>query len=273
MLQEPAIPRRLLGEDVQARGGDPPRIETLEQRRLIHQLAARCVDEDHARLHPRDRFPIDHPSRRARERRMKRDDVGEGQQLLQRDEPHVQVLREALRDERIMSDHRHAEGLRSFGHLLPHLPKPDEAERLAPQLATQKQLALPFPALHRVVGRDQMSHEREHQAERVFGDAHAVAAGRVHDEDAASRRCLQIHIVHARARATDHLQALRPLDRARRQPRLASDDHRVVVSDDRLHLRRRRRRPNVHVPSRLPQDLDPGWGDRLRDQDVHMRLS
>ena len=76
----------------------------------------------------------------------------------------------------------------------------DDAERLVAELGAEQALLLPALLLHRRVGGGDRPRQREHQREGVLGDADAVAAGRVGDDDAAGARGLEVDVVDARIR-------------------------------------------------------------------------
>ena len=71
------------------------------------------------------------------------------------------------------------------------------------------------------------------------------------------------------ARAADHLQPVGPLDQVGGQLRRRADDDRVVVADP---LREVAVRVHVDVVA-LAEELDPGLGDRLADEDPWRRLN
>ncbi len=78
--------------------------------------------------------------------------------------------------------------------------------------------------------------EREQQREGVLRGGDRVAARRVHDHDAALGRGGDVDVVHAHARAADHLQPLRRGERLRGHLRLAAHDERVELGDLRDQL-------------------------------------
>ena len=88
---------------------------------------------------------------------------------------------------------------------------------------------------------------------------------RVRDDDSPAGRSLDVDVVDADARASDHLEVRRALDHLCRQLRGRADDDRVVQADDVLE---RRIEVDVDVEARA-QQVDPGVGDRLPDEDLH----
>ena len=71
------------------------------------------------------------------------------------------------------------------------------------------------------------------EAHRQLGDAQAVGAGRVHDDDAARGGGRHVDVVNARASPRDDAQLWCGLDHFARHFRRASDDERVGVRQDR----------------------------------------
>src|SRR6185437_5569327 len=83
--QRPIMRRRLDSEGVKHSAAELSGLERIVERLIIDQRAARSVDEERARLHPRQRIAIDESCRLWRDPRMQADDVGLLQQLAQRD--------------------------------------------------------------------------------------------------------------------------------------------------------------------------------------------
>ena len=98
----------------------------------------------------------------------------------------------------------HAEGARAVGHFLADAAEPDDAERLAAKLRAHQALLVPDAALHRGIRGPHRAREREHQRPGVLGDADAVRAWGVHDDDAAVGGGADVDVVDAGAGAGDH---------------------------------------------------------------------
>ena len=120
-----------------------------------------------------------------------------------------------------MRDDAHAERARALRHFLADAAEAGDAERLAAQLGAEEALLLPLAGLHRLVGGRHRARERQHQRAGVLGDADAVGAGRVDDEDAAAAGGRHVDVVDAGAGAADDAelggrgeQILRDLGRA-----------------------------------------------------------
>lgn len=66
-------------------------LQALGERLLVHQFAARRVDENGPALHPRHRLPRDHADGFGRRRAMQRNDICARQQILKRHESRVGI--------------------------------------------------------------------------------------------------------------------------------------------------------------------------------------
>ena len=83
---------------------------------------------------------------------MQRDVVRLGEELVQRRQGDVQLLRQAGRDVRIVGDHLHAEGQRAARDFDADAAQSDDAQRLAAKLGALQRLLLPFAGVHGGVG-------------------------------------------------------------------------------------------------------------------------
>ena len=119
---------------------------------------------------------------------------------------HVQLLRQAGRDVRIVRDHLHPEGLRATRDFDAHAAQSDDAQRLAAKLGALQRLLLPLAGMHGGVGTAELTRHRQHEGEGVLGDRDGVAAGSVHHHDAALGGGVEIDVVHAHAGASDDAQ-------------------------------------------------------------------
>jgi hypothetical protein len=108
-----------------------------------------------------------------------------------------------------------------------------------------------------------VARERDEQPDGVFRGGDDRRLGRVRDDDPTPGRRLDVDIVDSHAGAADHLQPLRALEHVRRQLRRRADHDRVVRAD---LLAQVAVRLEVDVEA-LAEQLDPGVGDRLPDQD------
>jgi len=81
--QRRVLGQRLDGEHVDRRTADALGLHRLRQRRFVHQLAARGVDQHRGRLHQLQARGIDQMVRLLGMRHVQRDDVGLAQQLIE----------------------------------------------------------------------------------------------------------------------------------------------------------------------------------------------
>ena len=82
--QRVVLRRRLLGEHVEAGGGEAPALQRGAQRLRVHQPAARGIDQDRPGLHAREPRRVDHAVGLRRQRDVEGDDVALRQQRVER---------------------------------------------------------------------------------------------------------------------------------------------------------------------------------------------
>jgi hypothetical protein len=99
----------------------------------------------------------------------------------------------------------------------------------------------------------------------VFGGGLDVSAGRVDHQNPQPRGRIHVDVVHADARARDHLEAARGVQQIRRDLGLGPDEQRVVLRDDFDQLSRRQTLPLVDV-ERPAQQGQPVRREFLRAQ-------
>ena len=160
---------------------------------------------------------------------MQREKVGRRADLVERQQLDAQAGGDLARDERIVRHDLHAERARALRHFLADAPEPGDAERLAAQLGAEKLLLLPLAVLHRAIGRRHRARQREHQRAGVLGDADAVGARRVDDQDAAAAGGRHVDVVHAGAGAADDAQARAALEQIGGDLGRAANEQRVGV--------------------------------------------
>ena len=86
----------------------------------------------------------------------------------------------------------------------PTLPRPIDAEGFVAQLDADKFVAVPLAAFERGDGLRDMARQRHHQGDGMLAGGDVVAAGRVHDDDAAFGRGIGVDVFIADAGAADH---------------------------------------------------------------------
>src|SRR5262245_61479133 len=91
--QRRIVARWLLGQYVQRRPGKLPRVPRRQQRRLVHDAPARAVDNARTWLELGQLTRAEQPARPAGQRRMDRQEIGLGQQLLERQQFDIELAR------------------------------------------------------------------------------------------------------------------------------------------------------------------------------------
>ena len=240
------------------------RAQRLEQRFLVDQLAARRVDESGTRTHLREGVRVDGAAGLVREREMKGQEVGGGENLVHPVRPgHPELAKAILGDERVVRDHLHPETHRTARDLLADPSEAEHAQRLALELDPAVARAFPPPLLERGVRLRDVPRECDEQPHGVLRRRDDCRLGGIRDDDPAARRGVDVDVVDPHSRPSDHLQPVGPLEDLGGQLRRGADDDRVVVPDPLLE-----RQVAVDVDVELlPQELDSGLGDRLPNED------
>src|SRR6185503_17980854 len=101
--------RWFLAEDIKRGSCDGTIRQRLVESILVNQPAARAVDETRPVLHFAEDVTIDQSTRLGRQRRMDREKIGAGVDVVERRQLDLQIARLFGRDERIVSDDLHAE--------------------------------------------------------------------------------------------------------------------------------------------------------------------
>ena len=146
VLEQRALSRRLLTEDVQSGAGDAALVESAHQRPFVEQLAAGGVDDPRALLDLGERLFAQQVAAGGRQGDVQRDEVRLLEQLVLGDQLHSQPLRPLRRDVGIVGDDAHFQSARAPRHLRAHLAQADQPQRLAAQLRAEKLLSLPAPS-------------------------------------------------------------------------------------------------------------------------------
>ena len=256
---------RLVGEDVERRARDLARAQSLDERRLVDELAARRVDDPNTVTHLGECSSSEGTARLLRERQVQCEELRLRVDVRGCLHTHDAELAEALRsDERVVGDDVHAEARGTSRDLLADPPEAEDAERLARELDAPVRLPLPATLLQRCMRLRNVPRERDEQPDRVLRRRDDGRLRRVGDDDATARRRFDIHVVDADPRAPDYLQAQGPVDQLCGELGRRADDDRVVEIDD---LRELTVRVHVDVEA-LAQKVDARRGDRLADEDA-----
>ncbi len=229
--EQRVLRRRFLDEDVESGARHLPRFERLAQCRLVHQPAARAIDDAHALLHFRERRGVDDVARLVGERRVQRDEIGTLEQFV---EPHLfdaQIRRPALGQKRIIGDHLHLQPKRALGDDRADIAAADDAQRLGENLHTHEPVLFPLAGARGGIGFGDLPRQRQHQRDRVLGGGDGIAERRVHDDDAARGRRRYVDIIDADAGTADDFQALGIFQDFRRHLGGRTDGEAVVIAD------------------------------------------
>ncbi len=125
--QELAICRGFFVEDVERGAGEFPVDERALDRRLVHDAAAGGVDQKGGRLHSRERSCVDETARRRVQRNVQCDDVGLGEQCVERNRADVVFAVEVVVRADVVGDHGRAKRPAQPRHDLPHVSAPDDS--------------------------------------------------------------------------------------------------------------------------------------------------
>ena len=212
------------------------------------------------RLQLGERLGVDHAPRRIGHRRVQGDEIGAGQQFVERHPLNPEIDGALGRQERVVADHLHLEALRAVGDDRADIAAADNAKRLAAELDPHKARLLPLAGLGRAVGGGDLPRQREHHRNGVLGGGDGVAIGRVHHDDPALGGGRHVDIVDPDAGPADHLERARRSDqrrghlgrRAHREPVIFTDCRAVGRQAARSALPRRcraRQRPRRRAGS------------------------
>ena len=266
--------RRLLGEHVERRAGDMTAVERVLQRRFVDQPAARAIDDAHALLGLRQRLAAEDAAGLVGQRRVQRDEVGAGEQLVQLDLVDAKFDRAFGRQERVVGDDLHLQAVRAVGDDRADIAAADQAERLAGELDAHEPVLLPLAGLRGLVRLRDLAGEREQHRDRMFGGGDRIAERRVHDDDAARRGGGHVDRVDADAGAADDLQRGRPASIAAALIlRRAADRDTVIAADDGVQFVRREARLFVDVDAAVAEDRRGARVHLVGDQDSDRLIS
>ena len=183
------------------------------------------------------------------------DEVGTGEQIVQRYFLDTHFNRALLGQERVIGDDFHPEADRAFRDDRTDIAGTDQAKRLAGQLDTHEFGFFPLAGLGRRIGRWQLARQSEHQCDGMLRGGDAVAEWRVHDHDALGGGRRNIDIVDADAGAADHFQIGRCRQNFWCDSCRGADGEAVIFADDLHQLFRRLAGDFIHFASALAENL------------------
>ena len=184
--------RRFLRQGIEPGGQDAALPEGVEQRRLVHHLAAAGVDQNRLGLHAGQRLGVDHVPRIVIEGHVQAYHVGGFQQGFQRHVAHAEAffLRRAA-PEGVVIDDAGVEGPDALGHLLADVAQADEPDRLAGQFVhidRARDAAVPLAGDHVLVQGGQLAVHGQNKHDGVLGHCNRIgAAVRAHRHPRRSR--------------------------------------------------------------------------------------
>ena len=222
------------------------------------------------RLHPGDGLGVDHAVGLRGQGQVQGDVVGGVVELVQRaHHGDPGVVGGGSRDVGIVRDQLHLEAGGAARDFHPDAPQPDDAQRLAAQLAAHQRFLLPLAAAGEGVGPGQVASQCQHHPQCVLGHRHGIGAGRVHDRDALLGGGFQVDVVDAYAGPPDDPQLLGVFQQLGVGMHRRADDEGVRI----LQLARQlavQLLMGKHGPARLLlQQVHGGGRDLLGDQDLH----
>ncbi len=142
----------------------------------------------------------------ARLRQVDGEEVGLGDDLVERHQLDAELAGPVGGHERVVGDEAHPEAAGPVGDELADAPEPDDAERLVGQLDALPAAALPAPGDERRVGLGDVAGLGEQQRHRVLGGRDDVALRGVDDHHAAPRGRLDVDVVETDAGPADDEQ-------------------------------------------------------------------
>src|SRR5262249_20387392 len=136
----------------------------------------------------------------------------------------AELGRPLRRQKWVEADYLHVQPGRPPRHLAADAPQADDTERFAGQLDDDKLAALPLALVHAGVGGGDMACQGHEHGDGVLGGADRVAAGRIHDDDAAARGGGDVDVVHADTGTDNGTQPAGVFQQVGGDARAAADD-------------------------------------------------
>ena len=225
--------QRFGDEHVQRGGSDLAGVQRGDQIVFNNDLTARAVHDANLGLHFRERRRVQHAARLLRHGHVDADEIRVAINAVQfADEFHAERLGAGFGEERIVGQHLHAEGQRTFRHFATDAAHAEHAEGFAGELDTLKLFPVPLARDHRGVGLRHFAREVEQHGEGQFRRGDRVAARRVHDDHTALRGGFHVNVVHAHAGAADDAQLGGGFENFLGHLGFGTHDHRDHVADD-----------------------------------------
>ncbi len=204
---------------------------------------------------------------------MQRDEIGAGQQIVERDALDAEFDGPFRRQERVVGDDAHLQSLRAVGDDRADIAAADDPEGLAGQLDPHEARFFPFAGLRRAVGGRDLAGQRKHHRDRVLGGRDRIAVGRVHDDDAALACRRHVDVVDADAGAPDDFQRVRGGEQFGRDLGRRAHRQTVITGDAAAQLGRVQTGRDIGLDPAVPENLDRARAESVGDQHLrHLQL-
>ena len=197
---------RFLDKHVERRPADMAAVEPGLQRRFVDQPTPGAVDDADALLGLGEIVRRQDVAGAVGQRRVQRDEIRPGQQIIEHHLFNAEVLRALRRQERIIGDDLHLQTQRAVGDDRADIARADQPQRLAGEFDPHEAVLLPLASLGRGIGLRQLAGEREHQRNGMFRRGDRIAKRGVHHHNAARGCRRNIDIVDANPGPADDLQ-------------------------------------------------------------------
>ena len=255
-------------EHIEAGAGDMARFDRGGQRHLVDEPTARAIDDAHAGFRLLQCGGVDDVLGLLGQRRMQRDEVGALEQFIEFDLLDAQLDGTLWRQERIEGDHLHAQADATVGDDRADIAATEHAKHLARDLGAHELRFFPLAGLRRTVGGGDLPGDGQHQRDGVLGGRDRIAERRVHDDDAARGRRLDVDVVDADAGAADDLQLLGLADQLFRHLGGRADGEPVILADDFFQLLLGEAGFEVDGDARVLEDLHGGGGEFVGNENA-----
>ena len=270
-LEQRRLGRRLGVEHVERGAGDDALAHGVGERRLVDDAAAGDVDHAQRRLGLEQQVATDQARRLGRLRQVDGEEVGLGDDLVERQQLDAELAGPVGRHERVVGDEAHPEAAGPVGDELADAAEAGDAERLVGQLDALPAAALPAPGDERGVGLGDVAGLGQQQRHGVLGGRDDVALRGVDDHHAAARGRLDVDVVEADPGPADDEQVGAGGEHLVGDRRRRADDQGVGADDGVEQLVGGQPGAHVDLVAGGAQAVQPAVGDLFGDQDARHR--
>jgi len=244
----------LRGEHIQPCTSDHTGLNRFRNGGLIDDAAASAVHDARRGLHRAQQLGVHQVFGVRCARDVQGDVVRLPEQILQRRQTHLHLLRTLGGHKGIEGDHIHAHRLGDLGHVGADLAQAHHTENFLVELVADVLLAVPGAGPHRTMGLGHVAREGEQQRQSMFGGGDGVALWGIHHQHTALRGRRHVHVVDTHAGSTDDAQTISRLDHISGDLRSGTNHQGVVLADDRLEFVSGKASALIHL-GHLPQDV------------------